>query len=290
MFFVGSFIRMDTKASQRILLTLCVVMAGLLVAAVVIHQSLLGPFLVFSPSNDPEVESSTYQGAGRSILITGIVASALIPGTWRQLGILGVAVVALLSLGSRTYLLAGASCLVLAVLLAAIKNRHYVSAFVFVVLVGGAAYAAREFFFATRARELLDLAQSSSWQMRMSLQENALDAIRSNPLIGDFAYHIREIAPGGYAHNVLSAWTEFGLIGFCLYVALIFGFLVIAFRRIFSPNPLWHAAVALNAATVIIIMAEPVFSVVPALGWGMVVNALLSERSALEAVPLTGRA
>jgi hypothetical protein len=36
-------------------------------------------------------------------------------------------------------------------------------------------------------------------------------------------------------------------------------------------------------------MAEPVFSVVPALGWGFVVNALLDERRRRKPLVLEGR-
>jgi hypothetical protein len=56
-------------------------------------------------------------------------------------------------------------------------------------------------------------------------------------------------------------------------------FALIAIRHAFSSNPTWQAALGLNVAALVVCMAEPVFSVVPALGWGFAVNGLLQDRS-----------
>jgi hypothetical protein len=148
----------------------------------------------------------------------------------------------------------------------------------FVGLVGTAAYSIREFVAETRAGELVDLAGSASWQDRVVVMDRAWNAIASNPFLGDFAYHIRNWGTGNYAHNALSAWPEFGLIGFLLYLSLLAIFAVTAFRRMFSTDPRWQAAVGLNVVTLVVILAEPVYSLVPAVGWGFVVNALMYER------------
>ena len=61
---------------------------------------------------------------------------------------------------------------------------------------------------------------------------------------------------------------------------LIAFFALTAFKRMFSTDPRWQAAVGLNVVTLVVILGEPVYSLVPALGWGFVVNALLHERRA----------
>jgi hypothetical protein len=280
MFFVGSFFRLDGWVSKAAFVVMAACVVACLLASVIIYASLLGPLFAFSPPADAEVESSTYQGAGRSIAITGVVAAAYVSGQWRQLGILALAVIVLLSIGSRTYLVAGAAALAFWVCVAAVRHKQHVALALFVGFAGTVGYSVREFFLETRAGELLDLTGSASWQDRLSVQAEALDAIRSNPLLGDFGYHIREIGTGGYAHNALSAWPEFGLIGFLLYVLLLGFFAITALRRMFSTEPRWQAAVGLNVVALVVILAEPVFSIVPALGWGFVVNALLHERRA----------
>jgi hypothetical protein len=234
--------------------------------------------MVFNPATAEDVYTTTYQGAGRSVLVTAVVAAAFVSGQWKQLGITVVAVVILLSLGSRTYLVAGAACMLAMLLLSAVRRKQHIGLVVSLGIVVGAAYVALPILLVTRAGELFDLAGSGSWQVRIAMQQNALDAIQTSPLLGDFGYHIRETGPGGYAHNALSAWPEFGLIGFVLYCSLIVSFLATALRRAFSPDPRWQAAVGLNLAALFIVNAEPVFSLVPPVAWGFVVNALLHER------------
>jgi hypothetical protein len=278
MFFIGSFARLDAPVSRVSLGLLCLGIVVVIVHAIISQQSLLGLFFAFSPDVDAEVQSITYQGAGRSLLITGIVAAAFASRTWKQVLILAVAVTALTMLGSRTYLVAGALSLLLCVATSAIRKRQHVALIMFLAVVAFVGYTLRVFFEATRMAELLNIARSSSWQTRMSLQSEAIEAIMRNPLAGDFAYHIRELSAGAYAHNVLSAWAQFGIIGFALYLALIVTFALIAARHAFSPNPTWQAALGLNVAALIVCMAEPVFSVVPALGWGFAVNGLLQDK------------
>jgi hypothetical protein len=278
MFFVGSMFKLDGWVSKTAFIVAASAVIVCLIASVLLYASLLGPLMVFSPSDDAEVASSTYQGAGRSIVITSVVAAAYVSGQWRQLGILTLAVVVLLSLGSRTYLVAGSACLVFWACVAAVRHKQLIALTLFVGLVGTAAYSIREFVAETRAGELVDLAGSASWQDRVVVMDRAWNAIASNPFLGDFAYHIRNWGTGNYAHNALSAWPEFGLIGFLLYLSLLAIFAVTAFRRMFSTDPRWQAAVGLNVVTLVVILAEPVYSLVPAVGWGFVVNALMYER------------
>jgi hypothetical protein len=280
MFFIGTFFRLDGFAWRLAFGVMAISILVCLVAAVFTYGSLLGPLMAFSPPADSEVESSTYQGAGRSIVITSVVAAAYVSGQWRQLGILALAVIALLSLGSRTYFVAGAAVLMFWVVVAAVRHKQHVALGIFVAFAGSLAYSIRELFLETRAAELLDLTGSASWQERLGVQGEAVRAITSNPLLGDFAYHIRDMGPGGYAHNALSAWPEYGLIGFLLYLLLIASFAITALRHAFSKDPLWQAAVGLNVVNLLVVLAEPVYSLVPAIGWGFVVNALLHERRA----------
>jgi hypothetical protein len=286
MFFIGSFAWLHGRVARTALTMLSIGIFVVIAHAVISNQSLLGLFWAFSPDVDAEVQSITYQGAGRSLLITGIVASAFASRPWKQFLILAVAVTALLMLGSRTYFVAGALSLFLCVAISAIRKRQHVALIMFLAVGAFLAYTARIFFEATRIGELLDISRSSSWQMRVTLQREAIEAILRNPLGGDFAYHIRELSAGSYAHNVLSAWPQFGMIGFVFYLALIATFALIAIRHAFSSNPTWQAALGLNVAALIVCMAEPVFSVVPALGWGFAVNGLLQDRAARRSMQL----
>jgi O-antigen ligase len=214
-------------------------------------------------------------------MVVAIVLSVVSGRYGRQFFILAMAATLLLALGSRSHFFS-LLCVILATIgFAMIRGRSKIGPIVFLIVAVMTVYFSWEILLETRAAEILDLGSSASWQERQGVQALAIDVIRANPLVGDFAYHLREIGPGGYAHNALSAWTQFGLIGFLLYGALIVYFTLLSFARSLSSRSqhgLWQIAFALNlSALVMAIASEQVFSEVPALAWGSAVNALLAD-------------
>jgi hypothetical protein len=131
----------------------------------------------------------------------------------------------------------------------------------------------------SRAAELFDLASSTSWQGRSDLSSNALTIIMKNPLFGKFDYYD---VSGGYAHNILSAWTSFGFFGFILYFILLVYFLIISMYNYFlnnSFNAYWLLVLTLNFIIFFqALIAAPIFSALPALGWGLTLNVYLKSR------------
>lgn len=139
----------------------------------------------------------------------------------------------------------------------------------------------------SRQFEVLDISSSKSWKGRFALQKKALGQIAENPLLGKFGGHVltedtgkfTKGHTGRYAHNALSAWVSYGLAGFLLYVSLtLFGCLVtgrhVVFRRV--DEPLWTLAFTLNlVCLLLIIVSKPVFWPLPALGWGILAQALI---------------
>ncbi|MCY4364082.1 MAG: O-antigen ligase family protein [Gammaproteobacteria bacterium] len=140
----------------------------------------------------------------------------------------------------------------------------------------------------SRQFEVLDFSSSKSWVDRLSLQRKALEQIAENPLMGRFGGHVlREDTgryakghTGRYAHNALSAWVGYGLAGFLVYVFLtLSGFLVPARQVVLKQQdaPLWTFAFMLNfVCLLLIIVSKPVYWPLPALGWGVLAQALLN--------------
>ncbi len=139
----------------------------------------------------------------------------------------------------------------------------------------------------SRQFEVLDISSSKSWKGRFALQKKALGQIAENPLLGRFGGHVltedegkyAKGHTGRYAHNALSAWVSYGLAGFLLYVSLtLFGCLVTARHVILKrvDEPLWTFAFTLNlVCLLLIIVSKPVFWPLPALGWGVLAQALI---------------
>ena len=145
----------------------------------------------------------------------------------------------------------------------------------------------------SRIFEVLDISSSKSWAGRLALQRIAIDQIAENPLLGKFGGHVitedtgkfAKGHTGRYAHNALSAWVTYGLAGFLLYVSLaLFAFLVPARQVIMKQRnePLWVLAFIVNfVCLLLILVSKPVYWPLPALGWGILAQALTN--------PATGR-
>ncbi len=141
----------------------------------------------------------------------------------------------------------------------------------------------------SRQFEVLDIFSSKSWKGRLALQDKALEQIAENPLLGKFGGHVltentgkfAKGHAGRYAHNALSAWVSYGLAGFLLYLALaLYGCLVSARHVILKQvdELLWMFAFTLNfVCLMLIIVSKPVFWPLPALGWGVLAQALVSQ-------------
>ena len=141
----------------------------------------------------------------------------------------------------------------------------------------------------SRQFEVLDFSSSKSWKGRLALQEKALQQIVENPLLGKFGGHVltedtgkfEKGHAGRYAHNALSAWVSYGLAGFLLYLALtVYSCLVSARHLILKrvDEPLWMFAFTLNlVCLLLVIVSKPVFWPLPALGWGVLAQALVSQ-------------
>ena len=84
-------------------------------------------------------------------------------------------------------------------------------------------------FFESRHLEIFRLQESSSWLARKYLSSFAIGEIFESPLWGAFGSHYA-IGAGAYAHNILSIWVDYGLVGFLGYI----GFIVYLLARMFG--------------------------------------------------------
>jgi hypothetical protein len=137
-----------------------------------------------------------------------------------------------------------------------------------------------------RFSELLKFDNSSSWLKRKELYDIAVSQIMNQPFSGFFGGHIAAESRGGYAHNILSSWVNFGLIGFVLYFSLSFISLVgsfIGLAHVSANNGnenesmvvVWRQSFVLNVFSFVLIMfIKSVFWPVAALAWGLYARAL----------------
>jgi hypothetical protein len=283
MVFVGAFALPSTELLRKALPLFSLLIVLSLLYSMVENRTLLGPYMVVL-SRDVDGGYSSYQGLGRSVIVTSILLASISNPRFRA-PIFICGAIAILSTGSRSdFFTLVLLTLILALVLKGAANRAAVLVLFPIVMI-----AAWPIFLQSRFSEILDLSQSTSWQARTTLTSRALDVIRQSPILGDFGYHARELSVASYAHNALSAWAMFGLLGFLMYAGLIVYFTILSLRKVMATagnHPLWFIAFFINLAVLIQgFAAASVFSVLPAFGWGIALNALRADypHSSLEA-------
>lgn len=240
-----------------------------------------GPFLAFA--NADEGDHSTYQGIGRSLLAVGTVAAvARDPYSVRAMVVLIATALLLLALGSRAHFFVLCLVLVLQMLLLTVRARTRWLGITGLIITGVVALASVSFFLETRAAEIFDLASSSSWEERGMANVRAMEIIAARPWTGAFGYHAWDDA--GYAHNALSAWTEYGLFGFISFLLAMFTGLALSVSGYFRyrAEGAWLLALYMNLICIVLALAsEPIMSsVFPPLAWGFTIRALRSTHFA----------
>lgn len=153
----------------------------------------------------------TYQGFARSYVLTFVAAICFTRRALARWALYAIAVAALFLNGARSEL---AVVVVLMPLIEVYRVRNGLQALCVVLLALIVAAVgpqnAMESLPDSRVWELFNLSQSESANARVDLTQTALQTIGENPVLGSYASYM----PGGYAHNILSAWVNLGFFGF----------------------------------------------------------------------------
>lgn len=235
----------------------------------IIYFSLIGMFLIallnvgesgifyIKEQSANEDAVATYQGFARSIAVVAMLTISMVRRKLLFLFSAFLGVVALFLSGARTELV----CFIISAAIILLTRFNFMKsalasallialAFVIVGLLSASSY--EKFVANNRNLELLDLSNSTSAEARLELGGDALRTIAENPIFGDYASYLSSGGVGSYAHNLLSAWVNLGVVGFFLYVAIFFGVLTRLFgtrNRLKSENVSWGVATAVFAFT-----------------------------------------
>jgi hypothetical protein len=283
LFFVGAMLPVGSGVLRVILATgFAAIFAALTYMFIVSGELTLTARMLYV--GDDYEGIADYLGFARSVLMILLFLIATSSSMLATGLLLATGMFALFLLGARSELYA--FILVTVFLLFALSLRHL--KYWLLLLLGTAAIVlvlAFTFESIAGARQLavLDLAADRSWIERARMQEVAVQQISSNPFLGLFAGHARHFGDSGsYAHNALSAWVNFGLFGFLAYLGLSIGAFFasmyqVVFRRI--QTPIWILTFSVNAVCVLLVLvSKSVFWPIPALGWGLLVNAMRQTR------------
>ena len=283
LFYIGFFLPLESVNFYKFLKYTSLIIFLIFGFSILKENTFFALFKIFQ-NNDESSALSSYQQAGRSIFISFIFLSLFGQNKLLNLIILLTGAVILLSIGSRTDLISIFIIIILYCFHMLIKgngtlNKKILVFSTFLFLLFCTYFLTRTAFNDSRAAELFDLASSTSWQGRSDLSSNALNIIKQYPIFGKFDYYD---TTGGYAHNILSSWTSFGFFGFILYLFILIFFLLKSFYGYLFNNNLsnmWLLVFGLNLISFIqALVAAPIFSALPALGWGLTLNVYIKSK------------
>lgn len=271
--------------------------AAMTVVTFVLADPVSLSFQVREMYNAPEV--ATYQWFGQAYVVSAIVALAFAPHAWARRFVVGASLPIAFLLSSRADLVGLLAVVALWILerVLAKRWRDVLMAVAAGVLVCSA-YALIGAFEGgsslhppgqaigevNRQLELLQPGKSESVVERLDLLRAGIVSIWQSPLFGDYAGQMRTGEGfGGYIHNALSAWHNYGLVTFVLFVGLSIWAGWVAFINSWrTDDEAWSMALYISVyAIVLIVLAKSVYWPVPALAWGYVVgmNARAARRN-----------
>lgn len=175
---------------------------------------------------------STYQGTGRSILVIALTALALSKSIGTRAVIFMIATLALLLNGARSevvfFVASSLSFLFL-------KYKVRALYFIFALALDGFAFHLIDTDHSSGVFTLLQSPESSSsLEARVNFSKQAWDSISHSWFVGAPGDYVEKTGLGSYAHNLLSAWVNLGILGMTLYLAAL---LAIAHRLLSAAKP-----------------------------------------------------
>lgn len=174
---------------------------------------------------------STYQGTARSILVVGLTALVLSKSMGSRALVVMLATLALFFNGARSEIVffvgSGLSFLLL-------RYKHRSVIFIIALCLVGFAIHFVDGAHSSRIIRFFDAPESStSLEGRIFYSSIAWDSISNSLIAGAPGDYVKDHGVGGYAHNLLSAWVNLGILGMALHAAAL---LAIAYRLLSAPK------------------------------------------------------
>lgn len=296
------FLLTDTEPFRRALL---IALAFMSAATLIFVDPATMTFIAIDRWDAPQ-GTAGYQWFAQSFSLTTIAALALSRGGRTQAVVIGIAVPTLFALFSRSEFL-GFTIVVVA--WCVVQGRHWqfrpVGSMIVSIAAGFAVLFAASsvlppvqqvgaerrlerqripegldarYSAAQRQAEVFNLSESGSFQARLELLYQGWPHIVASPFFGDYGGQMRDGRFGDYIHNVLSAWRQYGLAAFLLYVGLCTWAAWLTFQQVIlrgSKDPMWLLALLVAAYSCALIVAtKSVFWPLPAFAWGLVMARL----------------
>jgi len=284
LFMMGVTLPFEHPRFQKLILFSALAIGGVVVAFFDYQQ------LIFNPRAQYDVTEgvSTYQGYARSGLMVSLFLLGNCPTFLAKISVSFASLVILFLLGARSELFAFIGLVGTLLVLDARRSRKTLVAMACIIPIAFLLVLQNmDLLLMSRQMQVLDLDSATSWIARQHFLAVALRQITEHPFLGLYAGnfeagHEGRYYAGTYAHNAISAWVTFGLVGFLLYVALTtYAALLSLVRYLKDDNQesIWRYSFYVNSVALLLVcVSKPVFWTIPSFGWGLVLNTLFRSR------------
>ncbi len=235
--------------------------------------------LMFRAGDGNSEYMSTYQGFARSYFFLSILLISTIRNRYGLWAFWVLSLVGLFLIGARSEL---ATFVVMTVVIFIVSQRGHpvrtAAMLVPVALFAGIVSKMGDLIASSRQSHLLNVKADNSWSERGDLSRFAWSQITESPFVGLYGGHLQAGGFGNEAHNALSAWVSFGLVGFLFYMTLIAIAFYVSFRwyvRFPRQPEVMFAMMVCASSAFMVLFAKSVFWAEPALGWGLAASLML---------------
>ncbi len=217
--YLGRYLKLEHKIYRNINLIFIVSMIGFFFVTIAIEGN---PFAVLFLLLDESGIAANYQGIGRSIFYIGVF-TLLFSKKKILLSLLFILLIFLV--GSRTHLIGFVSILTIYLLItyprSALISIGFITLFFSIILSIMNVYFPETYdnVVNSRVAELVNITSSASFNSRIETFISGWEVIKNYPLLGSFGHYFYQ--GGGYPHNFLYAWSNWGLIPFITILILL---------------------------------------------------------------------
>ncbi len=233
----------------------------------------------FEAISSADSDLASYQGTARSVFVTILFLVSFYKRHLTKIFFIGLGVALLFFSGARSEFFVFLFVSILYLFFISMADPKKIILFFALILAIFIIFLfIANTFSESRHLQIANLAESSSWIARKEFQEVAIEKIQEYYIFGDFGKDVVDGKSGAYSHDILSSWVSYGLLGFLMYSNLILWSFLGSAYMCFSKkefNGVFGFSFLINFSCLILaIIAKAVFWPLPALGWGLYVNAI----------------
>ena len=275
-----------TLVDKKFIYKVSIALSILFLLYAVFYLISTGKYMLPFGTYEIENENITgYQSLARNIMVVSFLVIAFTQRKITQLFYTLVFTFILFVIGSRSEFYAFIIAIISYQCILAVKVKsNFIGLIILLLLTISIFITNYDVIMSSRQLNVANIDTDSSWILRNQMREFAQNTIVTHPILGSFGDHLRfsgNNSIGTYSHNVLSAYVNYGLVFFILYLFLCYVPMLHSayhFKKN-THNQDWAFCFLITLAIAFLItLTKPVFWPATYLAWGIFLGTLYKSK------------